>query len=1819
MGLVHSHWQGDFVGTWRFSRGHAEEGEFHTIMSYQWNGSRPLLVFSDPSADCEGAPCGVSREAPAAADAVTSLNAVRYQFSRIREAFRDSDGDGHVDPVDALPEDATEWRDTDGDGVGNNSDTDDDGDGIADPDDAFPSDAGESRDTDDDGIGDNADTDDDGDGREDSEDAFPLDPTEWLDTDRDGAGDHGDADDDGDGVYDDEDAFPLDPAEWADTDGDGLGNNSDADDDGDGVGDSEDALPLNPTEWTDSDGDGAGNRTDAFPDDPAEWLDTDGDGVGNNADTDDDGDGVPDAVDALPMDPAEHTDTDGDGIGDRADRDADNDGVPDVEDRFPSDPGRWDVLASYKFVGEQPRDGLGSESRALHAVEAGGGYLLMGARRHDHLGLMNVGTVYLVARRDLATLDLADGHRDRVIHLSHLGQGEASWKLVGHERGQGVGLGVVSTGDMDGDGLIDVAISQYSKAVNFVSGADLPAADAADGTVDRVVEVRLAVARPRSFKILGDQRYDLATQELAIVPDRDGDDLPELLLSAPPRNSESASDVFLLASGDMEALDAVDGHADRTIRTHNIASGAGSYRFVGAQNGDGFGNSVAVVGDVDGDAVADLLLGAENVEGVSVDGRIGGAVYLVSGARLRELDLADGAAEGVISMAAVPAQSDSYLIRASSGRDLFFGRSVSPAGDVDGDGRADILIDSFRARHLLTAASLESWDALDGSLDGRVDLSRVDWAENTAGPVKLNRVYDYFSTARAVGGPLMFNSGSFSGSCTENRVGAYVLPFSALENAERDADGIVHLSRLRVSGNQGYRLNQTERGPFTDSLGEGAWGGTDIDGDGVAELLIGASRTRTGGSSNSPPGVVYLLMGPDLEKLDEADGAADRNVYFANFAGDTDGDGTSNAVDADDDGDGVPDSEDAFQLDAAEWSDWDGDCLGDHSDTDDDNDGVADADDAFPRDAEEWQDSDGDGVGNNADPDDDGDGVGDAEDAFPLDATESVDTDGDGVGNNADAFPEDPLEVIDSDGDGIGDNADPDDDNDGTDDADDALPLDPTETVDTDGDGVGDNADAFPEDPSEVADTDGDGVGDNADAFPENPAETADADGDGVGDNADTDDDNDGIEDDNDTFPLDPSEWADADADGVGDNADRDTDGDGIVDGTDAAHWEASMSYKFVAEQLADYLGYEYGGTGESIHAVTADGGHVIMGAPIHRYSAVGDSDKRIVPGAIYIIARRDFAVLDVADGQRDRVIHLANVGHGDSSWKLVGQSRESVGTALASSGDMDGDGWVDVVVGGFQGTAAYFVSGADLPAADAKDGSVDHVVELSLATAGSRSFMVLAEPGEDLGRNSLAVVPDRDGDGLPELLFGATAEHRSESHGSAYLLASGDVAELDAADGERDGVLRANRIASGAASWRLVSEQAEDGLGESVAAAGDLDGDGVADLLLGARSGGETDGRGRAYLLSGSELETMDLADGAADGVIGLAAVPARRNSYLLRDTSRDDGKAAIAFGGSVSATGDVDGDGRADLMIDSFSVRYLLTAASLPSSDAADGRADGRIDLGRAFWAAESAGSARLRFRERPEYPFASVNGTAQGPLVFYNYEPTSCNDVTARAYLLPLNVLDDAERDTDGSIRLSHLIDSGTLGYRLFEAERGPFTDRLGLIASGGTDIDGDGASDVLLGENRWGVGPSGIGPNIPTPGVVYLLMGSDLDALDRADGLADRKLHFANFAGDTDGDGLGNAVDADDDGDGVPDHADIFQLDAGEWSDWDGDCFGDNSDTDDDNDGVPDSEDAFPRDATEWQDSDGDGIGDNADPDDDGDGVDDAVGGSFQSRR
>ena len=216
---------------------------------------------------------------------------------------------------------------------------------------------------------------------------------------------------------------------------------------------------------------------------------------------------------------------------------------------------------------------------------------------------------------------------------------------------------------------------------------------------------------------------------------------------------------------------------------------------------------------------------------------------------------------------------------------------------------------------------------------------------------------------------------------------------------------------------------------------------------------------------------------------------------------DNDNDQQCDAVDTDDDNDGVLDTQDAFPLDSSEQADSDSDGVGDNLDNDDDNDGIADESDAFPLDAAESRDTDNDGIGDNEDLDDDNDNWYDTAEidceTNPSDASdkpadfdgdkicdmndEDIDDDGfsNDVENSCSSDPRDAVSTPDDfDGDGTCNGLDKDDDNDGLDDVfengeiQDNCRLTPSQFIgggDTDGDGC------YDDEPQEK-DIDGDGV-----------------------------------------------------------------------------------------------------------------------------------------------------------------------------------------------------------------------------------------------------------------------------------------------------------------------------------------------------------------------------------------------------------------------------------------------------------------------------------------------------------------------------------------------------------------------------------------------------------------------------------------------------------------------------------------------------------------------------------------------------------------------
>jgi hypothetical protein len=236
-----------------------------------------------------------------------------------------------------------------------------------------------------------------------------------------------------------------------------------------------------------------------------------------------------------------------------------------------------------------------------------------------------------------------------------------------------------------------------------------------------------------------------------------------------------------------------------------------------------------------------------------------------------------------------------------------------------------------------------------------------------------------------------------------------------------------------------------------------------------------------------------------------------------------------------------------------------------------------------------------------------------------------------------------------------------------------------------------------------------------------------------------------------------------------------------------------------------------------------------------------------------------------------------ASVFHGSASGVSVMPARvlegaaafDRLGESVASAGDVNGDGYADIMVG-----APSASPGGRMEAGTA---SVFHGSASGVSVMPAR-VLEGATAGDQFGV-SVASAGDVNGDGYADLVVGAMF---SSIGGTGVGRAS-----VFYGSGSGVSVMPARVLEVAAMGYRLALR---------VASAGDVNGDGYADLVLGARGAGAA---------GSMEAERARVFHGSASGV---AAMPAR----VLEGATVGDG-----FGSSVASAGDVNGDGFADLVV--------------------------------------------------------------------------------------------------------------------------------------------------------------------------------------------------------------------------------------------------------------------------------------------------------------
>jgi len=361
-----------------------------------------------------------------------------------------------------------------------------------------------------------------------------------------------------------------------------------------------------------------------------------------------------------------------------------------------------------------------------------------------------------------------------------------------------------------------------------------------------------------------------------------------------------------------------DGYADVIVGAHGADPGglvaAGSayvysgvdgsllYQWDGGATLDFFGFSVSGAGDVNGDGFADAVVAAVQADpGGLVDA---GSAYVYSGV--------DG----------------SLLYRWDGGASLdFFGQSVSDAGDVNGDGFADVIVGAWAADPggLVEAGSAYVYSGADGSLlyrwDGGAALDVFGNSVSGAGDVNGDGFADVIVGARFTTSGGFFKGGSAyvysgaDGSLLYRRNGGAA--FDSFGSSVSDAgdvngDGLADVivggifadpgglvdagSAYVYSGADGSLLHQWAGEADSDWFGESVSGAGDVNGDGYADLIVGAYGADPGGLVLA--GSAYVYSGADGSLLHKWNGGAVIDVFgdSVSGAGDVNGDGFADVV-----------------------------------------------------------------------------------------------------------------------------------------------------------------------------------------------------------------------------------------------------------------------------------------------------------------------------------------------------------------------------------------------------------------------------------------------------------------------------------------------------------------------------------------------------------------------------------------------------------------------------------------------------------------------------------------------------------------------------------------------------------------------------------------------------------------------------------------------------------------------------------------------------------------------------------------------------------
>jgi hypothetical protein len=443
-----------------------------------------------------------------------------------------------------------------------------------------------------------------------------------------------------------------------------------------------------------------------------------------------------------------------------------------------------------------------------------------------------------LANLDLASLSAADGFR-----------------LTGVAAGDYGGRSVSAAGDINGDGFDDLIVGAqltdpnglseagsayvvFGKASGFGTSFGLSSLDGTNG-----------------FRVDGDFDGETIGFSVSRAGDVNDDGFDDVIIGGPEQQGV-AYVVFGKATGFADSID---------LAALTTSDG---FRIDGATPADRLGWSVSDAGDVNGDGIADVIIGAPTSDA--------GRAYVVFGQ-------ATGFGTG-LNVSSLDGINGFRLDGETTG--FYAGYSVSGAGDVNGDGFADIIVGSpkFSIGSLGEGGASYVVFGKGTAFDATIALGSLDGSN---GGFRVVGAAPGNNSGRSVSAAGDVNGDGFAdlliGAPFANSSGATYLLLGK-------ASGFTNIGLYNAVSVDGILINGAAAG---DNAGDSVSAAGDLNGDGFADIVIGARRADNNGRTDSGSAHVIFGAGPTTSVIRTGTEAGNK------IRGSSDGD-TVEAGDGDD-------------------------------------------------------------------------------------------------------------------------------------------------------------------------------------------------------------------------------------------------------------------------------------------------------------------------------------------------------------------------------------------------------------------------------------------------------------------------------------------------------------------------------------------------------------------------------------------------------------------------------------------------------------------------------------------------------------------------------------------------------------------------------------------------------------------------------------------------------------------------------------------------------------------------------------------------------